>query len=101
MAYDVVYASSAERDKERTIAYLLVELESRPAAERFLAELDRLIERLSRMPEMYPCVSDGHAAEAGYLKACLLSYVVIYRVLGQTVEIDRIFHAKQDYARLL
>ena len=41
------------------------------------------------------------AADAGYRRAGFSSYVALYRVLGERVEIDRVFHAKQDYARLL
>lgn len=101
MAYDVAFTRSAELDKERIVAYLVLEKQSRRAAERFLAGVDRVVENLARMPEMYPCAADGRAAEAGYRKAGFSSYVVLYRVLDKTVEIDRVFHAKQDYARLL
>ena len=101
MAYDVVYTGAAERDVRRIVSYLLAEAGNRPAAERFLTEIEGLVERLSHMPEMYPQVSEGRASEHGYRKASFLSHVAIYRVLGQTVEIGRIFHAKQGYARLL
>lgn len=101
MAYDVVYARAAERDKEQIIAYLLVRQQNRRAAERLLDGLDGVVANLSRMPEMYPRVAAGRAAEGGYRKATLLSYVVLYRIEGTTVEVARIFHAKQDYARLL
>lgn len=101
MAYDVVYTRAAERDKDQIVAYLLLGQQNRRAAERLLNGLDGLVANLSRMPEMYPRVTDDRAARRGYRKAGLLSYVVIYRMLGQTVEVDRIFHARQDYARLL
>ena len=101
MAYDIIYAEPAEWDKERIVAYLLYERRDRRAAERFLAALDHLIESLSRMPEMYPPATEGRAAEGGYRKAGFASYVALYRLVGDVVEIDRIFHAKQDYARLL
>ncbi|MCR8907493.1 type II toxin-antitoxin system RelE/ParE family toxin [Thermophilibacter sp. ET337] len=101
MACDVTYTKAAERDKERIVAYLLYERESPRDAQRFLAELDRLVENLSRMPEMYPRAADGRAAEAGYRKAGFRSYVALYRIVGDVVEVDRVFHAKQDYARLL
>ncbi len=101
MAYDVIYTRTAERDKERIVAYLLYERENPRGAQRILAGLDHLVENLSRMPEMYPNAADGRAAEAGYRRAGFASYVALYRIAGDMVEIDRIFHAKQDYARLL
>ena len=101
MVCDVAYTRSAELDKERIVAYLVLERQSRRAAERFLAGIDRVVESLAHMPEMYPAAADGRAADAGYCKAGFSSYVVLYRVLDKTVEIDRVFHAKQDYARLL
>ncbi len=101
MAYDVAYTRSAELDKERIVAYLALERQSHRAADRFLAGIDRVIENLARMPEMYPAATDGRAADAGYRRAGFSSYVALYRVLGERVEIDRVFHAKQDYARLL
>ena len=101
MVSNVIYTRAAERDKERIVAYLLYERENPRGAQRFLAALDHLVDNLSRMPEMYPHAADGHVAEAGYRKAGFASYVALYRIVGDVVEIDRIFHAKQDYARLL
>ncbi len=101
MACDVIFTEPAEWDYERIVAYLLYERENPHGAQRFLAGLDHLVENLSRMPKMYPRAADGRAAEAGYRKAGFASYVVLYRIVGDVAEIDRIFHAKQDYARLL
>lgn len=101
MACDVIYTKAAERDKERIVAYLICEREDPRGAQRFLAGLDHLVDSLSRMPEMYPHAADGRAAEAGYRKAGFASYVAPYRIVGDAAEIDRVFHAKQDYARLL
>lgn len=101
MACDVIFTEPAEWDYERIVAYLLYERENPRGAQRFLAGLDHLVENLSRMPKMHPHAADGHVAEAGYRKAGFASYVALYRIVGDVMEIDRIFHAKQDYARLL
>ena len=101
MAYDVTFTEPAEWDKDQIVAYCLVTLGSRGAATSFLDALDNVVENLSRAPEMYPRATEGRAAEEGYRKAVLLSYVLLYRLSWESVEIARIFHARQDYARLI
>ena len=101
MAYDVTFTEPAEWDKDQIVSYLLVTLGNRGAAARFLMALDNVVGNLSRTPQMYPCSTEGRALQEGYRKANFLSYVLPYRFDGHSVEIARIFHARQDYARLL
>ena len=103
MAYDVFIANAAQRDKERIASYLLHEARSQTAARGFLDGLERVTGNLAQFPEMYPRVAEGRLAAGGYRRARFGSYVALYRVNDdeRAVEVARVFHALQDYARLL
>ena len=103
MAYDVIFANAARRDKEQIASYLLHELQNQTAARGFLDGLERVTGNLAQFPEMYPRVSEGRLAAGGYRRAGFGSYVALYGVNDDTstVEVARVFHALQDYARLL
>ena len=101
MAYNVSLSVPAEQDMDRMVSYLLLEAQNRLGAERFLAGLSQVVDNLERLSKMYPLASERRVAAAGYRKAVFVSYVAVYRIKGSNVEVARIFHAKQDYARLL
>lgn len=101
MASDVILARAAERDRDRIVSYLAEGLYNPGAALRFHERLDLVLDNLAAHPEMYPRATEGRLAAGGYRRAGFLSYVALYRIRGGVVEVARIFHALQDYARLL
>lgn len=103
MASDVRLAASAEADRDRIAEYLLRDLGNRQAAARFFDQLDLVIDRLEEFPLAYPAYAEPRLAAMGYRKASFpeMAYLALYRVVDGIPVVARIFHARQDYARLL
>lgn len=101
MGCRVVLARAAERDRDETVEYMIDILGSRAAAAGFLDDLDALFANLERFPHMYPESAESRLARMGYRKAPIGGYVALYRLRGDEVQVARIFHQRQDYARLV
>lgn len=100
MACRVRLTASAEKDEAEIVEGLLYM--SGPAAARgFLDAADTAVKNLTRFPLMYPLVDEPRLRGLGYRKAFLGDYVMIYLVGDGNVDIVRVFHQRQDYARLL
>lgn len=101
MACEVVFTQSAEADRDHVVEYLLDIVGQPVAAAHFLDELDALVDRLAEHPLMYEKASEERLAARGYRKAPLQNHIAVYCTYDDTVEITRIFHQKQDHARML
>lgn len=103
MAYRVLFTESAEGDRDRVVAYLVDRLGNPQAARHFLDQLDAVADCLESTPPSYPACSEGRLAAGDWRKARLqeMAYVAIFKVEGDCAVIGRIFHTRQNYARLL
>lgn len=103
MAYRVLFTESAEGDRDRVVAYLVDRLGNPRAARHFLDQLDAVVDCLESMPLSYPACLEGRLAAGDWRKARLqeMAYVAIFKVEGDCAVIGRIFHTRQNYARLL
>lgn len=101
MAYDVILADEAERDRDLIVGYLLYQLKSPQAAGNFLDSLEKVTEQLEHNPLLYAVSGEPRLASLGYRIYPFMRYVALYRIKDEgEVWIGRIFHASQDYARL-
>lgn len=101
MACKVIVSAHAELDLCGIIDYLVYVLKQPSSAKSVLVGFEEITENLRRFPEMYPEVADARLKRKGYRKAALGNYVVLYRVESDAVAVVRIFHQRQDYAKLL
>ena len=101
MACKVVFTQAAEHDRDRIIAYLLGISDNAKSAGKLLDALDSVISHLSENPLMYEAVAETRLAARGYRRVLFSNYIALYYVENDTVELSRIFHQKQDYAKLL
>ena len=101
MACKVVFTRVAESDRDRIVAYLLEISGNDRSAGKFLDALDSVIAHLSENPLRYEAVAEARLAARGYRRAFFSNYVALYHVENDTVELSRIFHQKQDYAKPL
>ena len=101
MVCKIVQTSEFDRDLDHIVYYLIDVLGNRQAAKALLDEIDDCIDRLQKMPYMFPECDD--ISLKAYRKITVRGYVVIYRVdeANNTAYILRIFHGKQDYLKLL
>lgn len=101
MASEVLFTKAAEKDRDLIVLYLFAKLDSPQAASRFLDELDGSIETLGAEPKAFEFARDETLARRKIRRGLFMNYVTPYRVLGNTVVVMRIFHQRQNYARLL
>ena len=101
MACEVVFARAAAVDRDLIVEYLVNTLKSPQAAGHFLDELDQVVENLSANLFAFEAVREERLASKGYRRAHVMNYLAVYSIAGETVAIMRVFHACQDYARLL
>jgi plasmid stabilization system protein ParE len=91
------FSHAARRDLEGIIEYLAAESPS--AAARVLQEIEDALEKLLAFPEM------GHRRKDLTPRPLLFwqvfSYLVVYRVVGDRLEIARILHSARDVRQLL
>lgn len=99
MAYKVVITPDAEADLEAFIQYLLYEKKSRQAAQNVLNDFEATRKCLSVTAESLKLCDHPRLKELGYRRINFLShrYFMLYRIVGDTVIIDNIFHELQDY----
>lgn len=103
MAYKIVRTDAFQRDLDAAIGYLVLSLENKPAAAALLDEIEKTYDGLGRMPMMCEACQDPYLKERGYRKAMIRNYIMVYTVNkdAKTVHIMRLFHGRQDYAKLI
>ena len=103
MAYSVLFAQAAEEDRDRIVDYLLCDLDNRQAALHFLGQVDSVTESLESFPLAFPKCEEPRLDALGYRKASFseMNYIVVFKITGLVVVVARIFHTRQDYARLI
>ena len=99
MVYSVKVTESAERDLDEIVGYIVQELCNPQAAAHLLDEIGIVYLQLARTPECYP--SCTHPLLRQYRKVTIMGYVLIYRVEGDTVYVERFFSQLEDYAHKL
>lgn len=99
MDYRVVVTSDAEKDLDRIIEYLLVEKKNEQAAKSVLDDFEAAKENLKHIAGSLKLCDNPKLKKLGYRRINFLShrYFMMYRLVGQVVFIDNIFHQLQDY----
>lgn len=99
MAYKVVVTAEAEIDLEQYIEYLLVVKRSEQAAKNVLEDFEVTIDNLKKVADSLKLCDNPRLKELGYRRINFLShrYFILYRIVGNVVFVDNIFHELQDY----
>lgn len=99
MAYSVVVTEAFEKDYDDVLAYLVYKLGSPRAAAHLMDEMDASIERIAFNPAINAVSRKPTLSALGYREEFVTSYVMLYRVEGESVVVKRLFHMGQDYER--
>lgn len=101
--YRLQITELAQQDLDSIVAYIAIQLANRKAAGDFLDDVAVCYSFLKSNPTMYERCQDRRLKEAGYRKAVIKNYVLVYKVSEglQIVNIMRFFYGAQDYAKLL
>ena len=99
MDYRVVVTKDAEADLNKFIKYLIVEKKSLQAAQNVLDDYDATIESLKNVAGSLKLCDNPRLRELGYRRINFLNhrYFMMYRVVGDMVYVDNIFHDLQDF----
>lgn len=100
MACRVIETDAVRDELVRTLDYLEFALFEPSFAKRLAEAYLEFLGNIKSFPAMYPGVRDSRLRAAGYRKASLLGYVVLYLVEGDTATVVHLFHQSQDYAQL-
>ncbi len=101
MDYDVFVTPDAKEDLEGFIYYLLVEKKSRQAAKNVLDDFEATKRSLATVASSIKLCDNPRLKDLGYRRINFLShrYFMLFRIEGNQVIIDSIFHELQDYER--
>jgi toxin ParE1/3/4 len=93
---------AAKRDLTRHFVWFAEEV-STELARRFLHAAEKSFRDLAEMPKMGPLkIHEGKFAGVRMWRvAGFENFLIFYRPLKDGVAIERVFHAKQDYQRVL
>lgn len=99
MDYKIVVTKDAEADLERFIKYLIFEKKSLQAAQNVLDDYDATIESLKHVAGSLKLCDNPRLRKFMYRRINFLNhrYFMMYRIVGDTVCVDNIFHELQDY----
>lgn len=101
MAYNLVITQEARRTRDGIIEYLLNELGSHQAATHFLEAYEAAISIITTTPELHALSKDPLLAQKKLRICPFMNYLMVYRFDTTTITIADLFHASQDYAKLL
>ena len=99
MAYNVKVTASAEKDLDAIVSYIVEELSTPQAAGHLLDEITKMYHVLADNPMIFPACSQPLLQR--YRKATVMRYVIIYRIDGETVYVERFFSQLEDYVNKL
>lgn len=99
MDYKVVITREAEEDLDQFIRYLVIEKESVEAARNVLDDYDNTIEILKLVAGSLKLCDNPRLRQLEYRRINFLKhrYFMLYRIVGDVVYVDNIFHELQDY----
>lgn len=103
MAYNVIMLPAAEDDYREILLYFEKQFDSRQAIQTFVKELGEALSRLVENPNIYGYSRDEGLRQRGYRKFLIGKYVALFKIDEQKklVELYRIFHGSQNYAKYL
>lgn len=99
MAYKVIIMPPAKRRLDMYVYYTLETLKNRQAAKSILADVKETKKRLSVIADSFKICDDPILAKYEYRKIRFEKhkFVMIYRIKGDQVIVDGMFHELQDY----
>ncbi|MCQ2529273.1 MAG: type II toxin-antitoxin system RelE/ParE family toxin [Saccharofermentans sp.] len=103
MVYKVFVTQNAEADLESFVRYLAVDKLSPQAAVNVLVDYEATIEVLTRVAGSLRLCYNSKLSALGYRRINFLNhkYFMLYRIENDTVFVDNIYHASQDYEYLM
>ena len=102
MAFNVHITDFAYDQLDQILDYITNRLLNPEAAANVLEDVDIALEKLETSASAVKLCDEPELAQHGYSKYLLEKhrYILLYRIEGRDVFIDRIYHELQDYLNL-
>ena len=101
MGCEVRWTAAAKSDVESTLHHIAIVLASPKAASEHLDAFIDAANLLADYPELHAMGSHQSLASRGLRPYLIKNYVMPYSYDGHMVIVHRVFHSRQDYARLV
>lgn len=101
MEYNVVETDEIKKNLNEALDYIELVLASPSGAASLAHAYISIIETLATFPNAYPVSNEPRLKRLGYRKALAANYIVLYKVVGNTVYLTNLFHQSQDYTKLV
>lgn len=98
--HDVFILDAAWKDIDR-IADIHMALSGPVSAKKITDSILETIETLSVFPDGYPFLRDNELREQGYRMAVVRKYIIIYRVIDESVYVYHVADGRSDYSRII
>lgn len=101
--YKLKIAVSAQKDLEAIYEYISIDLANPTAAEAFFDEVEKCYDSLIWQPYMYEQCRNERLRAAGYRRAVIKKYIMIYFVDDsiETIYVMRFFYGARDYEKMI
>ena len=94
--WEVLIAEDVQNDLDNFVYYLLVEKLNEQAATALLDDYDETIDELAKIAGSLKKLDDPELSEYRKIRLRRHDYYLLYRIVGDTVVVDRMFHDLQD-----
>lgn len=101
MGYRVDYSPEFRRDLDNIWNYIVSEYQDTDAAERMTNGIVDMTEILFTFPFSGQPIFLPGGMDSGYRFLVFEAYVIVYRVLHDSVQVSRTVHSSADYMRVL
>ena len=103
MAYKLNVTEHAEELLDKLVYHLVYRLKNKEAAKHLLDSLEGIYDRLVENPYQFPKSRDIYLEKKGYYEAVVqqMSYIVIFDVRADIVNVVGIFHQLENYQNKL
>lgn len=103
MTYKIIVTRQARIQLDRCIHYISKDLRNPVDAKNVLNDFLRTMSSLTQIAGSLPYLLDEELASAGYKKLQFEKhrYLLIFRIVDDSVVIEAVYHTLQDYENLL
>lgn len=100
--YKIEMSPNAQQMLNAYATYIEVELDNPKAADNLLIDADNTLNELSKVADTLNFLSKPALRKRGYRKILFLKYhyIMIYKIVSDTIRIEAVYHQKQDYENL-
>lgn len=101
MAYKLIITEHTDKLLDNLICHLLYQLKNEQAVQHLLNGIENIYERLEENPLQFPLSRDTYLAVKGYHEAIVpqMSYIIVFRVETDIVNVVGIFHQLENYQK--